>query len=113
ERLVRDVGFGRGYQRDLYCQAWALVYYLRTRHPAEFLTFVDLLRNPVAAPDSDEDADTGDSHAEPRGERVCAAFRRAFGQDLEVLDRDWHRFLAGIRTPIEQHAPRPGSLPPP
>ena len=28
ERLVRDAGFGRGYQRDLYAQAWALVYYL-------------------------------------------------------------------------------------
>ena len=56
ERLVRDVGFGRGYQRDLYAQAWALVYYLRTRHPSEFLTFLDLLRNPIAGPDSDEEA---------------------------------------------------------
>ena len=47
ERLVRDADFGRGYQRDLYAQAWALVYYLRTRHPDEFLTFLDLLRNPL------------------------------------------------------------------
>ena len=46
ERLVRDAGFGRGYQRDLYAQAWALVYYLRTRHSREFLTFLDLLRGP-------------------------------------------------------------------
>ena len=46
ERLVRDAGFGRGYQRDLYAQAWALVYYLRTQHPQQFLTFIDLLRSP-------------------------------------------------------------------
>ena len=46
ERLVRDAGFGRGYQRDLYAQAWALVYYLRTQHPQQFLTFIDLLRIP-------------------------------------------------------------------
>ena len=31
EPLVRDAGFGRGYQRDLYAQAWSLVYYLRAR----------------------------------------------------------------------------------
>jgi hypothetical protein len=108
ERLVRDVGFGRGYQRDLYAQAWSLVYYLRTRHPSEFLTFVDLLRNPIAGPDSDDEA-SGDSALEPRGERFFAAFRRAFGQDTDALERDWHRFMAGIRTPLEQHDPRSGS----
>ena len=32
--LVRDAGFGHGYQRDLYAQAWALVYYLRTQRPS-------------------------------------------------------------------------------
>lgn len=110
EKVVRDVGFGRGYSRDLYAQAWALVYYLRTRHSAEFLTFLDLLRNPVAAPDTKEDAPV-EPVAEPRGERVLAAFRRSFGQDLEALDRDWHPFMSGIRTPIEQHAPRAGSTP--
>jgi hypothetical protein len=110
ERLVRDAGFGRGYQRDLYAQAWALVYYLRTRHPGEFLTFLDLLRNPMAGPDSDEDG-AGAPTPEPRSERVYAAFRRAFGKDLEALDRDWHQYIAGIRTPLEQHAPRPGSAP--
>ena len=114
ERLVRDAGFGRGYNRDLYAQAWALVYYLRTRHPEEFLTFLDLLRNPVPDPDTPDDG--GDTAAaagpEPRGERTLAAFRRAFGDDLDALERDWHRFMAGIRTPLEQHAPRPGAPPP-
>ena len=105
---MRDAGFGRGYQRDLYAQAWALVYYLRTRHPAEFLTFLDLLRNPVAGPDSDDEAPVA-PQLEPRGERFFAAFRRAFGQDLDALERDWHRFMAGIRTPLEQHAPGPGA----
>lgn len=111
EKVVRDVGFGRGYSRDLYAQAWALVYDLRTQHPAEFLKFLDLLRNPVAAPDSAEDGPAADPGASPRGDRVLAAFRRAFGEDLDALDRDWHRFLSGIRTPIEQHAPRSGSAP--
>jgi hypothetical protein len=110
ERLVRDAGFGRGYQRDLYAQAWALVYYLRTRHTGEFLTFLDLLRNPMAGPDADGDA-AGAPTPEPRGGRVHAAFRRAFGKDLVALDRDWHQYMAGIRTPLEQHSPRPGSAP--
>ncbi len=108
EKLVRDAGFGRGYNRDLYAQAWALVYYLRTRHSAEFLTFLDLLRNPVADPEGDP-ASPDAAPLEPRGERFLAAFRRAFGNDLDALDRDWHEFMAGIRTPLEQHAPRPGA----
>jgi hypothetical protein len=107
ERLVRDTGFGRGYQRDLYAQAWALVYYLRMRHPGEFVTFLDLLRNPLVEAASDG-GPARDSAQEPHGERVVAAFRRAFGNDLDVLDGDWHQYMAGIRTPLEQHAPRPG-----
>jgi hypothetical protein len=41
------------------------------------------------------------------------AFRRAFGNDLEALDGDWHRFMADLQTPIEQHAPRPDLDPAP
>jgi hypothetical protein len=110
ERLIRDVGFGRGYRRDLYASAWALVYYLRTRHSSGFVAFLDLLRNPPAAPVSGEDAS---SHpvAESRGERFYQSFCRAFGQDLDALDRDWHRFMAGVQTPIERHAPGSGSAP--
>jgi hypothetical protein len=111
ERLVRDAGFGHGYRRDAYAQAWALVYYLRTRHPGEFLTFLDLLRNPPIEGGSD-DGQAGDPADQTRGERVIAAFRRAFGDDLDALDRDWHQYMAGIRTPLEQHAPRPGESPP-
>jgi hypothetical protein len=99
ERLVRDAGFGRGYQRDLYAQAWALVYYLRTQRPQQFLTFIDLLRNP------DADSDGGAMLQGARGERVFNAFRRSFGPDLDGLERDWHRFMAGVQTPLEQYAP--------
>ena len=112
ERLVRDAGFGRGYSRDLYAHAWALVYYLRARHPGEFLTFLDLLRNPVAGPDEGDGTGVA-AGPEPRGERTVAAFRRAFGDDLDGLERDWHQFMAGIRTPLEQQAPRPGDPPSP
>ena len=49
ERLLRDAGFGHGYERNLYAQAWALVYYLRVQHPQQFLTFLDLARSPGAA----------------------------------------------------------------
>jgi hypothetical protein len=99
ERLVRDAGFGRGYQRDLYAQAWALVYYLRTRRPEQFLTFIDLLRNPEV------DSDGGALLQSARADRVFNAFRHSFGPDLDGLERDWHRFMSGVKTPLEQHAP--------
>ncbi len=105
ERLVRDAGFGRGYQRDLYAQAWALVYYLRTRHPEQFLTFIDLLRNPEV------DSDGGALLQSARGDRVFNAFRRSFGPDFDGLERDWHRFMTGVQTPLEQHAPSLDSAP--
>jgi len=96
ERLVRDAGFGRGYQRDLYAQAWALVYYLRTQHSREFLTFIDLLRSPAdVAPDSPSAG----------GDRNFGAFQRAFGSDLDRLEKDWRAFMATVHTPLEQHAP--------
>jgi hypothetical protein len=94
EPLVRDEGMSRGYQRDAYAQTWSLVYFLRTRHPAEFLTFLDVLRGP----------DTSLSELAP-ADRFLAAFRRAFGSDLESLERDWHAFMATVKTPLELHAP--------
>jgi hypothetical protein len=97
ERLIRDVGFGRGYQRELYAQAWALVYYLRARHPDRFLTFLDLLRSPPW--------DDGASRPQNRADRVFGSFQRAFGSDIASLERDWHRFMAGILTPLEQYGP--------
>ncbi len=103
ERLVRDAGFGRGYQRDLYAQAWALVYYLRTQRPKQFLTFIDLLRNP------DADSDGGATRQAGRGERVFQVFRRAFGPDLEGLERDWRRFMDGVQTPLERNTPASNS----
>ena len=98
ERLVRDAGFGRGYQRDPYAQAWALVYYLRTRHSREFLTFLDLLRGPDIGGDAD-------SPPLSRGDRVFRAFQRAFGSDVDALERDWRAFMATVKTPLEQNRP--------
>jgi len=98
ERLVRDAGFGRGYQRDSYAQAWALVYFLRTQHASEFLKFLDLLRSP------DFVADPGSPPAS-RGDRAFGAFQRAFGSDLDALERDWRAFMATVQTPLEQHQP--------
>jgi hypothetical protein len=97
DRLVRDAGFGRGYHRDLYAQAWALVYYLRTRHSREMLTFIDLLRGP--------DSEPPDSRERAAGDRVMRAFERAFGNDLDALERNWRAFMATVQTPLEQQAP--------
>jgi hypothetical protein len=104
ERLVRDAGFGRGYQRDLYAQAWALVYYLRTRHSREFLTFLDLLRGPDLGAEAN-------SPPPNRGDRVLKAFERAFGNDLDALERDWRAFMATVKTPLEQHRPTENETP--
>ncbi len=95
EPLIRDRGFGRGYQRDPYAQAWALVYFLRARRSGQFVTFLDLLRNPSPAADDRGGAPT--SHFD--------VFRRAFGSDLDVLEREWHVFLREAATPLEKHDP--------
>ncbi len=104
ERLVRDAGFGHGYSRDLYAQAWALVYFLRTQRPQQFLTFIDLLRSPTQSWSS--------SSTSP-GDRVFHAFQRAFGADFENLERNWRVFMDRVKTPLEQHAPpdQPSSQP--
>ena len=95
ERLVRDGGFAHGYDRDHYAQAWALVYFLRTQKPAQFLTFLDLLRAP---PDLE-------SSTVPPPDRAVHAFERAFGGDMVALRRDWVDFIDHVQTPLEQHAP--------
>jgi len=90
EPLVRDRAFGRGYHRGAYAQAWALVYFLRSRHPEQFVTYLDLLRNPSA----------------PSGAAFAfEAFQRAFGSDLATLERDWRAFLDASSTPLDHHAP--------
>ena len=100
ERLVRDGGFGRGYRRDPYAQAWALVYYLRTNHSEQVVKFLDFLRGP------DVGAEPG-SPPLSRGDRVFRAFTRAFGGDLPALERDWRAFMTTVKTPLEQNQPAP------
>jgi hypothetical protein len=104
EPLIRDAGYGKGYQRDLYAQAWALVYFLRTQHPDQFLTFLDLLRTPDIELSSGKDnSRTGPTIS--ANDRAAAAFHRAFGQDLSALEREWRAFLDNAKTPLEQNDP--------
>jgi Protein of unknown function (DUF1570) len=90
--LLRDVGIGHGYQRDRYAESWALVYFLRKTRPAEFRTFLDLLRAPST-----------DSSARP--DRAVEAFRSAFGNDVARLESDWRGYLEGLKTPLESGRP--------
>jgi hypothetical protein len=87
--LVQDTGFARGYQRDLYAEAWALVYYLRKEHPQEFLTYLDLLRRPDP------------TLPRPR-QRAAVAFRTAFGDDLAGLEQTWHHYMSSVKYPLEE-----------
>lgn len=96
EPLVRDSGYGRGYRRNLYAEAWSLVYYLRVQRPSQFLSFLDLLRSP--------DASLAELAA---SERWVTAFRRAFGSDLGAIEHGWHQYMATVQTPLERHAPDP------
>lgn len=90
EPLLQDGGLGRGYSRDPYVASWALVYFLRARKGDQFVRFLDLLRGPETV---------------PAGE----AFRRAFGDDLPSLEREWREYLAAAQTPLEHHQPHPPS----
>ncbi len=92
EPLIRDGGFAHGYNRDRYAEAWALVDFLRTQKPTEFLSFLDLLR-----------ASAGESASGP--DRVVQSFHKAFGSDLDSLARDWIAFTNAAKTPLEQHEP--------
>ncbi len=92
--LVRDDRFGRGYRRDLYAEAWSLVYFLRKTHPAEFTRFLDLLRSPTPEPLDDL--------------RSLRLFRTCFADDLSILEGEWHRFMRSVTTPLD---PRPAAKP--
>jgi hypothetical protein len=91
--LVRDEGFGHGYQRDLYAECWSLVYFLRKTRPDEFLTFRDRLRLPSPSADLSDPA------------RFEAAFRASFGEDVQSLASEWRAFVCSVRTPLEEAAP--------
>jgi Protein of unknown function (DUF1570) len=91
--LVRDVGFGRGYQGDLYAESWALVRFLQGTRPRELLTFIDLLRNP------------DDMEGVSEGDRYLTLFTRAFGDDLGQTEKEWLASTSGLQTPLEIHAP--------
>ena len=88
--LLKDEGFGHGYARDVYAQSWALVYFLRKEHPAEFTTFLDLLR----APDPENRKDS---------ERILARFQEAFGDDLDALEESWIEFIDAEQTPLDEN----------
>jgi hypothetical protein len=73
--LVRDRGLGRGYNRRIYAQAWALTDFLWTDRPEEFVAYIDLLRA-------------------RRGPDAVRAFQEAFGADWEAIQAQWLRSMA-------------------
>ncbi|MHC5540493.1 DUF1570 domain-containing protein, partial [Singulisphaera rosea] len=85
--LFQTASFTQGYQRSLYAQSWALVYFLRKEHPESFQAYLDLLRTPNPRGPSTEN-------------RPLAAFHSVFGRDLEPLEQGWHRYLNSVRTPL-------------
>ena len=89
--LLDDAGLDHGYQRDRYAEAWALVYFLRKTRPAEFATFLDLLRAPRPA-------------SSPPAPPVVA-FRSAFGPDLGATQAEWRRFMQAQAHPAEVNSP--------
>ena len=87
--MIRDEGFGRGYNARTYASAWALVYYLRKSHPKEFAAYLDKLRAP-SRPNSKASSS------------AVATFQSCFGDDLRALEVDWHRYMRELKTPIEE-----------
>ena len=69
--LVRDEGFALGYRRDLYAQAWSLVYFLRKTRPTEFAGYLDHLRVP---PVDDRPVDRPIDLFEPHSARTCLSW---------------------------------------
>jgi hypothetical protein len=98
--LIRDSGFGHGYQRDLYARSWSLVYFLRQTRPGPFLSFLDLLRLPEPRQDGAES-----SH-------FATSFRVAIGPDLSRLESEWTAFLSAVQTPLDEHGARTSSSEP-
>ncbi len=76
------------------------------RHPREFLTFLDLLRSPEIGGNRRFPAACPWRPSFPR-------FQRAFGSDLDALERDWRAFMATVKTPLEQNQPPDQKTPKP
>jgi hypothetical protein len=81
--LLRDAGLGQGYRASRYAAAWGLAYFAWNEKAAELAAFLDLLRTPAGP-------------AEAGTARSVAAFRAAFGEDLDALQRDWHRSMRSL-----------------
>lgn len=90
--LVRDTGYGRGFDRALYTRAWALTCFLRTRYPEVLVSFIDQLRTPGL----------GRSSGATRYEEALEA---AWGRDLSSLDTEWRQEMSSkarleVATPV-------------
>ena len=91
DALLRDRGFGRGYDAGRYAAAWALVHHLRRRRPEGFVALIDLLRHPVPG--------------HPPDDHAVRAFRGAVGPDIDAFRDAWARDLQGLRPPLELNRP--------
>lgn len=87
--LANDVGLGQGYSRDAYAACWSFVNYAIHERPTEFLTFIASIQGPGV----------------PTRTRIDL-LRRAFGQDVPDLERDWHAWIRGQQTSLERESPR-------
>jgi len=69
---------------DAYAEAWALTYFLLRQHPDEYVAYLKLLsaKRPLMWDTPEE---------------RLADFKQAFGDDLEKLDREFLRSMAGVR----------------
>ena len=94
EAFLNDAGFGRGYDSALYARSWALVYYLRKVHPERFHVYLDLLRNPETRGDGTRPATSSER------------FRKVFEDDLVGFETEWRRYINGVKTPLDENAPR-------
>lgn len=90
--LIHDSSFGKGFRRDVYAQAWALVFFLRKEYPQPFLAYLDLLRAPT-----------------DQGSDPLAAFHDLFGADTAPLQASWRGYLRSLRTPLDEQRPAPSA----
>ncbi len=89
--LLRDEGLTHGYHRDRYAESWALVYFLRKTRPAEFVTFLELLRTPRSI----------------NQEIVTArTFSMSFGENFGEIQAEWRRFMRDQNVPPKDDSKR-------
>lgn len=99
-QIVADQLLGRGFDPDLYAQAWAFTYFLRLKRPREFQAYLDLLRDEGSR--AEDDLSPAD--------RNLRLFKSIFGSDINSIDQEYKLMMKTLTTPLEEgdRSPRPG-----